>query len=121
MAEQANRTGAGKCWGVHFVDRRDIADVSTVYGLAARQIEKGRTSFFEKKKQKTFICSPQFGAFPWSLGAAQNRQKFFDSFLQERTFFLPRPSSNYRLANCKKAFFTAAVIRFYHSPAGRPA
>jgi hypothetical protein len=47
-------------------------------------IEQGKDFFFEKKKQKTFICSAS--ASPERLGP--DLQKFFGSFFQKRTFLL---------------------------------
>jgi AcrR family transcriptional regulator len=43
--------------------------------------------FFEKKNQKTFI---HWSAWP-ETGVAQRREKFFGSFFQKRTSFLPLP------------------------------
>jgi hypothetical protein len=51
-------------------------------------MRRGRLFFFEKKKQKAFVCShlPQ-GAFLPPMDA--NSQKFFGSFLKKRTPSLP--------------------------------
>jgi NodT family efflux transporter outer membrane factor (OMF) lipoprotein len=55
--------------------------------------------FFEKKNQKTFIRCPEVPAHLGRIGATRNRQKFFGSFFQKRTF-LPLPFLCVALAAC---------------------
>jgi high affinity Mn2+ porin len=55
-----------------FLNRNDVRQERKVF-------------FFEKKKQKTFAFFPSQAM---RVGAARNRQKFFGSFFQKRTFFL---------------------------------
>jgi hypothetical protein len=49
--------------------------------------EKVRWFFFEKKNQETFAIWRMRRR--WKLPAHANEQKFFGSFFQKRTFFLP--------------------------------
>jgi hypothetical protein len=60
-------------------------DVGDCYGQG--QVRK--QFFFEKKNQKTFICSG-FGVSGW---AQPNEQKFFGSFFQKRTASFPSDKS----------------------------
>jgi hypothetical protein len=52
-------------------------------GSCGREVIRKSLLFLKKKKQKDF-CS--FGP---GLGRSANGQKFFGSFFQKRTFFLP--------------------------------
>jgi hypothetical protein len=63
-----------------------------------RTQEARKYFFFEKKKQKTFICCVQNPCSMGSLDDARNRQKFFGSFFQKRTAFFAFPLALLRVA-----------------------
>jgi hypothetical protein len=59
-------------------------EIAAGHGLAGGR-EGRKRFFFEKKKQKTFVC---WGLWRWRCHNPQD-QKFFGSFFQKRTSFLP--------------------------------
>jgi hypothetical protein len=75
---KAQRAGAGRiAWGVGGGNTRLVA---SLVGDA-----KERPSFLEKKKQKTFARCRGL-----TISTRFKKQKFFGSFFQKRTFFLPQ-------------------------------
>jgi hypothetical protein len=62
--------------------RRSLADCPASHGnVKSRIVNEGKSFFFEKKKQKTFV--PLAAASPSTAGP--DSQKFFGSFFQKRT------------------------------------
>jgi len=59
----------------------------TVNALWDWKEKKEKVFFFEKKKQKTFV------SLSGGRKLRDSEQKFFGSFFQKRTFFLPTGSS----------------------------